>query len=65
MVKSLFYRLVCEDEAAAASEYAILVAIVAVAVFAAVKLFDLNTIFTTVNGKVSNCVNAATSATSC
>ncbi len=65
MLKSLITRLVREEEAAAASEYAILVAVVAVSVFAAVKLFNLGGIFTTVNGKVTNCVNAAASATSC
>ena len=65
MIKRFFSRLILEEDGAAASEYAILVAIVAVVVFAAVKLFDLNVIFQTVNNKVSGCVNAASSATSC
>ena len=65
MIKSLFTRLVREEEGAAASEYAILVAVVAVVVFAAVKVFNLNGIFTAVNTKVTGCVNAASSATSC
>lgn len=56
-LKQLVVRLVKDEEAASASEYAILVALIAAAVFAAVKLFNLNTIFGTVSNKVINCVN--------
>jgi len=48
----------CEEEAASASEYAILVALIVVAVAAAVNLFNLGGIFTTVSSKVQSCVNA-------
>ena len=65
MLNTFFARLAHEEDGAAASEYAILVAVVAVAVFAAVKLFDLGTIFGTVNSKVSGCVNASAAATTC
>ena len=57
-----FKRLCISEEGAAASEYAILVAVVAVAVYAAIRVFDINAVFTTVDGKVSTCV-AATGAT--
>lgn len=57
-MKNLAARFLCEEDGAAASEYAILVAVIVVAVYAAVKLFDINGIFTTVNGKVNNCVTA-------
>jgi Flp pilus assembly pilin Flp len=63
MIKSLFTRLVREEEAAAASEYAILVAVIAVVVFAAVKAFNLGGIFTAAAAKVTTCVNAT--GTSC
>jgi len=46
-----------DEEGAAASEYAILVAIICVVVYAAVKVFNLNNIFNTVGQKVVNCVN--------
>lgn len=46
-----------EEDGAAASEYAILVAIICVVVYAAVKVFNLNNIFGTVGNKVVNCVN--------
>ena len=65
MIKSLLTRLVREEEAAAASEYAILVAVVAVSVFAAVKVFNISGIFTAVNTKVTGCVNASAAATTC
>jgi len=56
-IKNAFARLVREEDGAAASEYAVLVALIVVAVAAAVKLFDLNNIYTTVANKVISCVN--------
>ncbi|MFO1200625.1 MAG: Flp family type IVb pilin [Burkholderiaceae bacterium] len=53
-----------DEEGASASEYAILVAVVVVVVYAAVRLFDLGNIFTTVSTKVKNCVNATGSTCS-
>lgn len=58
-LNDLVARFVREEDGAAASEYAILVAVIVVAVYAAVKLFDLGGIFTTVNTKVSDCVAGA------
>lgn len=46
MFKSLVWRLVREEEGAAATEYAILVAAIALAVSVAVTQFDLGGIFT-------------------
>lgn len=56
-LNDLVTRFVCEEDGAAASEYAVLVAVIVVAVYAAVKVFNLSGIFTTVSGKVTNCVN--------
>ncbi len=53
-------RLAMEEDGAAAVEYAILVAVIAAAVFAAVKLFNLNTIFGDVSNSVQNIVTNAT-----
>ncbi|MGE5472153.1 MAG: Flp family type IVb pilin [Bacteroidota bacterium] len=50
-------RLMREEDGAAASEYAILVALIAAAVAAAVKLFNLESIFSTVSGKVIALIN--------
>jgi len=50
---------VSEEDGASAVEYAILVAVIAVAVFAAVKVFNLNSIFETVNTKVDGCVTGS------
>lgn len=61
-VSALVQRLIHEEDGAAASEYAILVAFIAAAVAAAVILFDLNTIFTTVGQRVQGWVNSAPSA---
>lgn len=58
-VKSILARLVREEEGAAAAEYAILVAFIAGAVAAAVQLFHLDTIFSTVSSKVIGWVNNA------
>lgn len=58
-MKNLAVRFMREEDGAAASEYAILVAVIVVAVYAAVKLFNINTIFSTVNDKVNNCVTAS------
>jgi Flp pilus assembly pilin Flp len=56
-IKSAMSCFVRDESGAAASEYAILVAVIVVAVYAAVKLFNLNTIFGDVNNKVQNCVS--------
>lgn len=56
---SLLSRLIVEEEAASASEYAVLTAFVAVAVAAAVKLFDLGSVFTSLGTKVSATVGSA------
>jgi Flp pilus assembly pilin Flp len=61
-LKTLFTRLAREEEGAAATEYAILVAFVAAAVAAAVGLFDLGTIFTTVSTNVLGWINSAPTA---
>ncbi len=45
-----------EEDGASASEYAVLVALVVVAVATAVALFDLGGIFTEVSDKVKECV---------
>lgn len=55
-LNTLMARFVREEDGAAASEYAILVAVIVVAVYAAVKVFNLNTIFGQVSNKVQNCV---------
>lgn len=52
-------RLAHEEDGAAASEYAVLVAFIVAAVAAAVALFDLDGIFGTVSGKVIDKVNSA------
>lgn len=51
-IKSLMGRLAREEEGAAASEYAILVALIAAAVALAVQAFDLQGIFETVRERV-------------
>lgn len=56
-VAVLILRLAREEEAASASEYAILVALIAAAIFSAVSLFNLGNIFQVVAGTVQNCVN--------
>lgn len=50
-------RMIRDEDGAAASEYAVLVALIVVAVAAAVALFDLDTVFQTVSDKVVQCVN--------
>lgn len=55
-LNNMFGRLVREQEGAAASEYAILVALIAAAVAAAVALFNLGEIFGTVSNKVINLI---------
>ena len=57
-LKRFAVRFAAEEDGAVASEYAILVALIAVAVYAAVKLFNLNTIFSTVGNKVQQCVGS-------
>jgi Flp pilus assembly pilin Flp len=51
-----------DESGASASEYAVLVALVVVAVAAAVATFDLDGIYTTVSTKVKACVNSTTGA---
>lgn len=58
-LNELMVRLAREEDGAAASEYAILVAFIAVAVAAAVKLFDLEGIFTGVGAKVQGLIDGA------
>jgi len=49
----------CRDESgASASEYAILVAVLAAIIFLAVKQFDINGIFSSAGNKVKDCVSA-------
>jgi Flp pilus assembly pilin Flp len=55
-LKTLLVRFVREEEGAAASEYAILVALIATAVAAAVALFDLGGIFTAVGLHVQSLI---------
>jgi Flp pilus assembly pilin Flp len=57
---SLFSRFVTEEDGAAAVEYAILVAVIAGAVFAAVKLFNLGDIFGQVSTSVNTIITSAT-----
>lgn len=52
-------RLAHEEDGAAASEYAVLVAFIIAAVAAAVAAFDLEDIFSTVSGKVITLINGA------
>ena len=56
-ISSFVGRLVHEEDGASASEYAVLVAVIIIAVAAAVKVFNLNTIFGTVSNQVINCVD--------
>lgn len=58
-IKNAVVRLAKEEDGAAASEYAVLVALIVVAVAAAVALFNLGGIFTTVSNKVIACVNGS------
>ncbi len=63
--KQFVLSYVCDEDGASAAEYAVLVAVVVGIVLVAVNQYDLNTIFTTVSNKVTNCVNAAAGATGC
>jgi Flp pilus assembly pilin Flp len=62
MMEAMMTRLIREEDGAAASEYAILVAFIAAAVAAAVSLFNLNNIFNTVSSKVVGWINNAPTA---
>ena len=56
---SEFVRSLARDEnGASASEYAVLVAIIIIAIAAAVSLFDLGNIFVVVANKVQSCVTS-------
>lgn len=57
--KILLVRFAREEDGAAASEYAILVAAIVVAVYAAIRIFNIEGIFTTVNTRVNGCVTAS------
>lgn len=59
-LKGTFARLIKEEDGAAASEYAILVALIASAVAAAVALFDLGGIFTQVSTHVKGLITSGT-----
>lgn len=52
-------RFIREEDGASASEYAVLVALIIVALAAAISLFNLENIFQTVSAKVIACVNNA------
>ena len=58
-ISSFVGRFIREEDGAAASEYAVLVALIVVAVAAAVSLFNLDGIYEVVSGKVVGCVNSA------
>jgi Flp pilus assembly pilin Flp len=58
-IQETFRRLVNEEDGAAASEYAILVAFIAAAVAAAVILFDLGGIFRGLGTRVQALINTA------
>lgn len=51
-------RLILEDEGASASEYALLVAVIAAVIFIATSQFNLGNIFAIASQKVGNCVNS-------
>ena len=51
-------RFARDEEGASASEYAILVAVLAAIIFIAVKQFDLNGIFSSAGNKVKGCISA-------
>jgi Flp pilus assembly pilin Flp len=61
-IQETFHRLVTEEDGAAASEYAILVAFIAVAVALAVALFGLDTIFEGLGAKVQSLIDGADDA---
>ena len=55
--QEFFASLAREENGASASEYAVLVAIIIVAVASALSFFNLGNIYQTVADKVQNCVN--------
>lgn len=64
-MNSAFSRYLREEDGAAASEYAVLVAIVIAAVALGVSYFNIDGIYNIVSQTVSNCVtNASTAAQS-
>ena len=52
-LKSLFIRLAREEDGAAATEYAILVALIAAALVIAISNFDIQGLYKTVNSKLA------------
>jgi Flp pilus assembly pilin Flp len=57
-IKSALVSFVHDEDGASASEYAVLVALVVVAVAAAVSMFNLSNIYQVVSNKVIACVGA-------
>lgn len=58
-MNQLIKDLIVQEDGASASEYAILVAFIAAAVAASIKLFDLNSVFSGLSTKVSGIVTNA------
>lgn len=56
-------RFAADEFGASATEYAILVAVIAGLALAAIRIFELNNVFNVSSLKVNNCVNAAASGT--
>jgi Flp pilus assembly pilin Flp len=61
-IKNLFIRLVNEESGASASEYAVLTAFIVAGVAAAVALFDIQGIFTTLSDNITGFMNSAPTA---
>ena len=61
-ISSFVGRLVHEEDGASASEYAVLVAIIIVAVALAVEAFNLSDIFGAASNKVKACINGSNAA---
>jgi len=58
-VAALFSRLLQEEEGASASEYAVLVAVIAVAIAGAVSVFNMGGIFSMVRNTILNCMSGS------
>lgn len=57
MIRKLFSALVRHDDGAAASEYAIVVAVIAVAIFAAVSEYDISPAYQALSDLVKKLVS--------
>jgi Flp pilus assembly pilin Flp len=55
-IQNLFQRLIREEDGASTVEYAIVVVGVALVAAAAIASFDLNAIFTTVEGRITTII---------